>query len=210
MIRPHTTLPCPTISFPSATRQLTPFPATHASSLQITDKSATLTPAFATLTSRVKHKSCVCHSYKKHPGWRGTINNFFVAQTSICAPLGHLAPAISETKQPREFKKPAVFPAPYRRSPVIAPVLSLPPVTRHQPRITKSFTIRTYAKCARNSFTRNTSKTKNIRLFRMNTYKKPGVGPHLVYPRRFWRTAPRRKSVTIAPRSGALQWLKHF
>src|SRR5580765_477666 len=47
---------------------LTPFPATLASSLQITEKSATLSPVFATLTSRVKHKSCVCHSYKKHPG----------------------------------------------------------------------------------------------------------------------------------------------
>ena len=47
---------------------LTPFPAPLTSILQITEKSATLTPAFATLTSRVKHKSCVCHSYKKHPG----------------------------------------------------------------------------------------------------------------------------------------------
>jgi len=48
---------------------LTPFPATLTSTLQITEKQASLSPAFATLTSRVKHKSCVCHSYKKHPGW---------------------------------------------------------------------------------------------------------------------------------------------
>src|SRR5580704_11132848 len=48
---------------------VSPFPATLASSLQIAEKPATLTPAFATLTSRVKHKSCVCHCYKKLPGW---------------------------------------------------------------------------------------------------------------------------------------------
>ena len=48
---------------------LSPFAATLASSLQITEKSATLSPAIATLTSHVKRKSCVCHSYKKHPGW---------------------------------------------------------------------------------------------------------------------------------------------
>src|SRR5208282_870224 len=48
---------------------LTPFPATLTSHLQTAEKSATLSPAFATLTRRVKHKSCVCHSYKKHPGW---------------------------------------------------------------------------------------------------------------------------------------------
>src|SRR5580693_4914449 len=47
---------------------LSPFAATLARFLQITEKSATLSPAFATLTSHVKHKSCVCHSYKKHPG----------------------------------------------------------------------------------------------------------------------------------------------
>src|SRR5271155_99921 len=48
---------------------LTPFPATLTSCLQTADKSATLSLAFATLTRRVKPKSCACHSYKKHPGW---------------------------------------------------------------------------------------------------------------------------------------------
>ncbi len=47
---------------------LTPFPAILTGHLQRPEKSATLSLAFATLTSRVKHKSCVCHSYKKHPG----------------------------------------------------------------------------------------------------------------------------------------------
>ena len=39
-----------------------------------------------------------------------------------------------------------------------------------------SFRIRTYAKCARNPFTMNTSKTKGLKLFRINTYKKTGGG----------------------------------
>jgi hypothetical protein len=54
----------------------TPFTATllprvqakRTSHLQIAEKPATLTPAFATLTSRVKDRSGVCHSYKKHLG----------------------------------------------------------------------------------------------------------------------------------------------
>ena len=62
---------------------LTPFPATLASSLQITEKSATLSPVFATLTSRVKHKSCVCHSYKKHRGVHPLHQNFH----SLCHSL---------------------------------------------------------------------------------------------------------------------------
>src|SRR5271170_2841672 len=48
---------------------LTPFPATLTRSSQIAENTATLSPAFATLTDCVKHKSFVCHSYKKHPGW---------------------------------------------------------------------------------------------------------------------------------------------
>ena len=47
----------------------TPFPATHTGLSQIAENAATLSPAFATLTSPVKHNSFVCHSYRKHPGW---------------------------------------------------------------------------------------------------------------------------------------------
>ncbi len=39
-----------------------------------------------------------------------------------------------------------------------------------------SFTIRTYAKLAHNSFIMNTSKTQDLKLFRMNTYEKTGEG----------------------------------
>ena len=46
------------------------FPATLIDSLQLTENSTTLSPVFATLTRLVKHKSFVCHSYKK-PGGRG-------------------------------------------------------------------------------------------------------------------------------------------
>jgi hypothetical protein len=47
---------------------LTPFPATLTSHLQLAVNTTTLSPALATLADRVKHKSFVCHSYKKHPG----------------------------------------------------------------------------------------------------------------------------------------------
>lgn len=40
----------------------------------------------------------------------------------------------------------------------------------------KSFAIRTSAKTARNPFRMNTSKTKDFKLFRMNTYEKTGEG----------------------------------
>jgi hypothetical protein len=47
-----------------------------------------------------------------------------------------------------------------------------------------SFRIRTYAKSARNPFTMNTSKTQDLKLFRMNTYEKRGEGvPHILLMR---------------------------
>src|SRR5208282_2873638 len=39
-----------------------------------------------------------------------------------------------------------------------------------------SHRIRTYPKCARNSFTMNTSRTQHLKSFGMNTYKKKGEG----------------------------------
>jgi len=35
---------------------------------QFHESDTTLSPAFATLTRPVKHKPCVCHSHRKHPG----------------------------------------------------------------------------------------------------------------------------------------------
>ena len=48
---------------------VTPFPAALASAPQITENTTALSPFAATLTSRVKDKSFVCRSYKKHRGW---------------------------------------------------------------------------------------------------------------------------------------------
>jgi hypothetical protein len=56
--------------------RLTRFPATLTDTSQLAENPATLSPAFATLTRRVKHKSCVCHSYRKHPGGRGANAQF--------------------------------------------------------------------------------------------------------------------------------------
>jgi hypothetical protein len=47
---------------------LTPLFATLTRNSQLTEKTATLSPFPATLTSRVKPKSFVCHSYEKHGG----------------------------------------------------------------------------------------------------------------------------------------------
>ena len=173
-----------------AAAPLTPFPATLGGKSQLIENPAALSPAFAALTSRVRHKSSVCHSYKKHPGWVSVIVNFFVAQTfvaqtSVCAPLGQFTLATSESKQPQDFKNLAVLPAPNHRSPVTALVLVLPSATIHPPSITKSFTtlrlravlarrIRTYEKPANNSFGIRTSKTEDLKPFRMNTYEKTG------------------------------------
>ena len=80
-------------------------------------------------------------------------------------------------------QNPAVLPVPNHRSPVIAPLLALPPVTNQKSRITKSFTIRTYEKRARNSRRIRTSKTQDLKPFRMNTYRKTGEGERVSIPR---------------------------
>src|ERR1700720_1844184 len=51
------------------TLSVSPFPATLTDDQQPTENSATLSPFAATLTSCVKHKPFVCHSYRKPPGW---------------------------------------------------------------------------------------------------------------------------------------------
>jgi hypothetical protein len=52
---------------------VTPFPATLTSHLHLAANKTSLSPAVATLTGRVKLKSFVCHSYKKHPGVGGAV-----------------------------------------------------------------------------------------------------------------------------------------
>ena len=52
-----------------------PFFATLTRPLQPLENTTTLSPAVATLTSRVKVNPFVCHSYKKHPGWGSHLSN---------------------------------------------------------------------------------------------------------------------------------------
>jgi hypothetical protein len=67
----------PPVSFTSftsfASPSVTPFPATLTSHLQLAENTTILSPAFATLARRAKHKSFVCHSYRKHRGWRRVV-----------------------------------------------------------------------------------------------------------------------------------------
>jgi len=160
-----------------ATAPLTPFPATLRRKSQLIENPAALSPVLATLTGHLHLNPFVCHSCKKHGGWRRAIVNFFVAQTSVCAPLGRLTSASSETKHPQEFKYLVVLPVTSHQSPATSCVHPLPRVTSHQSRITNSFIIRT-------------SKTQHLKPFRIRTYKKRGTGgehrnegsvPHVSY-----------------------------
>src|SRR5579859_7475895 len=143
------------------------FLATLTALPQLKENKVTLSPAFATLTSHLKANPFVCHSYKKHPGWETAIVNFYVAQTSVCARLRQSASQRSEAKDPQGLKKLAVRSVTSLKSPVTAWVLSLPPVTNHPSPITKSFGIRTSEKHTCNPFEIGTSKTKQLKSFRI-------------------------------------------
>jgi len=143
-----------TIHSSLATAPLTPFPATLSGKSQLIENPATLSRVVATLTRHLHLNPFVCHSYKKHGGWRRAIVNFFVAQTSACALLSH-------------------------ESPGTASALFFPRATSHASPITNSFRIRTYEKHTPNPFRIRTSKTQHLKPFRMNTSeKKPGGGPY--------------------------------
>jgi hypothetical protein len=73
--------------------RLSPLPATLTRNLQLTENKAALSPFRATLTGRVKHKSFVCHSYKKQGGWgvpdiafqiRPSTSSFQLSTSSTC------------------------------------------------------------------------------------------------------------------------------
>jgi len=138
-----------------ATAPLTPFPATLSGKSQLIENPATLSRALATLTRHLHINPFVCHSYKKHRGSHPSSQRSFWSGSS----------------------GPNFLPA--RHSPpATALVRPLPPVTSHQSRITNSFIIRTSIKPAHKLFRMNTSKTQHLKPFRMNTYKKTGVGGH--------------------------------
>jgi hypothetical protein len=58
----------PISNFVFSTASATPLSATLTDTPQFHENKATLSPAFATLTRRVKPNSFVCHSYRKHRG----------------------------------------------------------------------------------------------------------------------------------------------
>jgi len=130
-------------------------------------------PFPATLTTRVKHKSFACHSYKKHPGWGAATFNSFVAQTSVCALLRQSTSEIPEAKELQELKNLAVLPVSSHESPVAAQALSS---TSHQSQITKSCKIRTFEKRTRNPLEIRSFTTQDLKPFRIRSYRKTGVG----------------------------------
>jgi hypothetical protein len=141
---------------------VSPFLATLTTSLQLTENTSTLSSAFATLTSHVNHKPFVCHSYKKHPGVgipRGCHPESSEGSAFLC-PLSRL---------PRQAP-------PAKGDPSAASSLILPLAASHQPPVTNFFRIRTYTKSPDNSNRIRTSKTQDLKPFRIRTYKKTRGG----------------------------------
>ena len=79
--------------------------------------------------------------------------------------------------------------------------LSVVLANRHSLLFTISFRIRTSAKHTRNLFTMNTSKTQDLKLFRMNTYEKTGEGVRrgLKISRSTLVTSPSRETFFLPP-----------
>src|ERR1700730_18129593 len=152
MLAANPTLPHPALSASSAhsfahprsvgcqlspvSHPVSPFVATLADSSQPIENPATLSPVFATLTSRVNPKSFVCHSYKKHPG----------------------------VGIPRQIFPFSYFSILSVNSTVSVPsVLNSHPPICIASTIANSHRIRTYAKCSRNPSRMNTSKTQDLK-----------------------------------------------
>jgi hypothetical protein len=94
------------------TSRVSPFFATLTRSLHLTENTATLSPFPAALTDRVKHKSFVCHSYRKHRGWGTSARSrlryivtslrlFFIAPTEGSDLVGR--EPLSRSQEPDRF-----------------------------------------------------------------------------------------------------------
>ena len=81
---------------------------------------------------------------------------------------------------------------------------TLPLVTSHQPQVTISFRIRTYEKCVSNPSRIRTSKTQDLKPFRMNTSRKTPRG----VPRSF--TPSREEPTSVGSYSEALRGRKYW
>jgi hypothetical protein len=179
-----------------ATAPLTPFPATLRGKSHLIENPAALSRVVAALTRHVHHNPFVCHSYKKHPGARipsechperGEGSSFSRSLSPLRRqshpskgnPAIVAALSLPLVTSHQSLVTASVLSLPLvtsHQSLVTASVLSLPPVTSHQSQITNSFIIRASEKHTRNPFGMNTSKTQDLNLFRMNTYKKTGRG----------------------------------
>ncbi len=82
-------LPPPSLFVPRPSNYVpaSPLFATLTSHSQLLENTTTLSPAVATLTSRVKHKSFACHSCRKHPGWGSPVRKSRLLLTR--APAAH-------------------------------------------------------------------------------------------------------------------------
>jgi len=141
---------------------VSPFLATLTTSLQLTENTSTLSPFVATLTNHVNHKPFVCHSYKKHRG---------VGIPSGCHPESSEGSAFLCRLSPLPRR---AYPA--KGNPIPGSSRILPLVTGHQPPVTNLFRIRTYTKSPDNSNRIRTSKTQDLKPFRIRTYKKTRGG----------------------------------
>ena len=109
----------PSIAFLNSQKCLSvsPFPATLTTSSQLDDNTTTLSPAFATLTTYIRHKSFACHSCRKHPGW------VWVEQTFACSPFPQ--PVALDPESPRFTVAPGIAPALLNAPPSATSVSSL-------------------------------------------------------------------------------------
>ena len=109
---------------------------------------------------------------QKHPGWGSHPSNERVRS---------VPGSFSDRDSPNTNHNSHPLLVTRHSPPVAASALLPPPVTGHQSQVTKSFTIRTYRKCPYNSFRIRTSKTRHLKPFRMNTYRKTGEGEGLIW-----------------------------
>lgn|SRR5579864_3448418 len=129
-----------TLPPPDPSRSISSFIAILTDDLQLIENPATLSPFPATLTTRVKHKSFICHSYKKHGGWGYTTNELSFHQhkrgTCCCltfADHGRRTTGHSPTSQSTSPNTPLPPARPPSASPPKSPAQSSPPLHTSSP-----------------------------------------------------------------------------
>ncbi len=126
---------------------LSPFNSNHStrnlvSFVDVLDAASSISPVFATLTKNTRGWGLPSFSANSVPGVHPD--------------------RVEALKSTRALPPTDPFDAPHH-PPNCFSFFHQSPVTNHQSQVTKSFTIRTYAKSSRNPFTMNTSKTKDLK-----------------------------------------------